>query len=68
MHLPERALYLPEKGTTEANRKKEESSHILQATRYQAKCEARTGMDQDIPLPHLDISDHVQTSQRSIVN
>ncbi|KAF5932568.1 hypothetical protein HYC85_028739 [Camellia sinensis] len=52
------ALYLPEKGTTEANKQRAESSLILQAARYQAKCEARIGMDQDIPLPHLDRSDH----------
>ena len=56
------------KGTTEADRKRAENSHILQATRYQAKCEARTGMGQDIPLPYLDRSDHVQTPQQNIVN
>ncbi|GMP88786.1 hypothetical protein CsSME_00040639 [Camellia sinensis var. sinensis] len=40
-----------------------ESSLILQVARYQAKCEARTGMEQDIPFPHLDRSNHVQTPQ-----
>ncbi|GMQ05329.1 hypothetical protein CsSME_00050398 [Camellia sinensis var. sinensis] len=59
MHLPERAPYLsrralslPEKGTAETVNKGAESFLILQATRYQAKCEARIGMDQDTLLPH----------------
>ena len=48
--LAERAPYSPEKGTTEVDHKTVEGSLILQATRYRAKCEARTGMGQDIPL------------------
>ena len=66
--LTERAPYSPEKGTTEADHKRAESSHILQAMRHQATCEARIGMGQDIPFPHLGRSDHVQTPQQSIVN
>ena len=38
--LAERAPYSPEKGTTETDHKTAEGSLILQATRYQAKCEA----------------------------
>ncbi|GMP24382.1 hypothetical protein CsSME_00001663 [Camellia sinensis var. sinensis] len=67
-YLPERALYLPEKGTIEANNKRPKSSLILQAARYQAKCEAQTGMEQDISFPYLDRSDHVQTPQQSIIS
>ncbi|KAI8028291.1 hypothetical protein LOK49_LG02G02637, partial [Camellia lanceoleosa] len=43
-----------------------ESSHILQEARYRAKCEARTGMGPNIPLPYLDRSNHVQTPRQSI--
>ena len=42
------------KGKTKANRKGLKALNILRAARYQAKCEAQNGMDQDIPLPHLD--------------
>ena len=59
------------KGTVSARKehnKRAESSHILQATKYQAKCEARTRRWQDILLHHLDKSYHVQTPQQSIIN
>ena len=66
--LATKGTLLAGKGTTEADRKRAKSAHILQATRYQAKSEARIGMGQDIPLPHLDRSNHIQTPQQSIVN
>ncbi|GMP24308.1 hypothetical protein CsSME_00001618 [Camellia sinensis var. sinensis] len=59
MHLPERAPYLPkkapyspEKRTAEANNKGPKALNILQAMRYQAKCEARIRVDQVTLLPH----------------
>ncbi|GMQ00147.1 hypothetical protein CsSME_00047355 [Camellia sinensis var. sinensis] len=53
MRLPKRALYLPEKRTVEANNKGPKALSILRATRYQAKFEARTRVDQvtSFPLP-----------------
>ena len=57
-----------QKGHNWSQQQNAESSLILRATRYQAKCEARTGMGQDISLHHLDRSDHVQTPQQGIIN
>ncbi|GMP99726.1 hypothetical protein CsSME_00047086 [Camellia sinensis var. sinensis] len=59
MHLPERAPYLPEKAphspekhTAEANNKGPKALNILQATRYQVKCEAQIRVDQVTSLPY----------------
>ncbi|GMP35514.1 hypothetical protein CsSME_00007916 [Camellia sinensis var. sinensis] len=51
-HLPEKAPYSPEKRTAEANSKRSKALNILQATRYQAKCEARIRVGQVTPLPY----------------